>query len=47
MGEDKTGDESEETNEIPRLAGLPEIPTGDDLRFDLDSFSFMTPSSEV
>ena len=39
---------TEEDNDVPRLTSLPEIPTGDDLKFDLDSFSFMTgPASEV
>jgi hypothetical protein len=44
MIEEKT---DEESRDAPRLTGLPEIPTGDDLKFDLDTFSFMTPTSEV
>ena len=50
MAEDvhEDGKGTEENNDVPRLTSLPEIPTGDDLKFDLDTFSFMTgPTSEV
>jgi len=49
MAEDiQDGKGTEESNDVPRLTSLPEIPTGDDLKFDLDSFAFMTgPTSEV
>ena len=49
MAEDvhEDGKGTDENNDVPRLS-LQEIPTGDDLKFDLDSFSFMTGlTSEV